>query len=169
MNLSEKYTFRSIREEEAEQAAEIEQICFPPAEAISREDIIDRVKKIPELFLVAEDRETGRLAGYLTGFATDEETFQDRFFTNADLSTPAGENNMLLGLEGLPEHRGQGLARELMTRYLAREKERGRKKAVLTCVDTKVGMYERMGFQYVGISASVLGNEKWNEMEYVFS
>ena len=41
MNLSEKYTFRSIREEEAEQAAEIEQICFPPAEAISREDIID--------------------------------------------------------------------------------------------------------------------------------
>jgi len=56
-----------------------------------------------------------------------------------------------------------------MTRYLAREKERGRKKAVLTCVDTKVGMYERMGFQYVGISASVLGNEKWNEMEYVFS
>lgn len=57
MNLSEKYEFRSIRREEAEQVAELEQICFPPAEAISREDIIDRVKKIPELFLVAEDRE----------------------------------------------------------------------------------------------------------------
>ena len=59
MNLSEKYEFRSIRREEAEQVAELEQICFPPAEAISREDIIDRVEKIPELFLVAEDRETG--------------------------------------------------------------------------------------------------------------
>ena len=45
MNLSEKYTFRSIREEEAEQAAEIEQICFPPAEAISREDIIEPGEK----------------------------------------------------------------------------------------------------------------------------
>ena len=43
MNLSEKYEFRSIRREEAEQVAELEQICFPPAEAISREDIIDRV------------------------------------------------------------------------------------------------------------------------------
>ena len=72
MNLSEKYEFRSIRREEAEQVAELEQICFPPAEAISREDIIDRVKKIPELFLVAEDREKGKLAGYLTGLTKDE-------------------------------------------------------------------------------------------------
>ena len=157
MNLSEKYEFRSIRKDEADQATEIEQICFPPAETISRKDIIDRVEKIPELFLVAEDRETGKLAGYLTGLATDEEVFQDKFFTDADLSMPNGKNNMLLGLEVLPEHRGQGLARELMMRYLAREQERG-----------KVGMYERMGFEYTGISASVLGNVKWNEMEYIF-
>mgnify|MGYP004470916787 FL=1 len=168
MNLSEKYEFRSIRKDEADQATEIEQICFPPAETISRKDIIDRVEKIPELFLVAEDRETGKLAGYLTGLVTDEEVFQDKFFTDADLSMPNGKNNMLLGLEVLPEHRGQGLARELMMRYLAREQERGRKKAILTCVDGKVGMYERMGFEYTGISASVLGNVKWNEMEYIF-
>lgn len=58
MRLSEKYEFRSIHREEAEQAAEIEQICFPPAEAISRADVIDRVEKIPELFLVAVDRKT---------------------------------------------------------------------------------------------------------------
>lgn len=45
MRLSEKYEFRSIHREEAEQAAEIEQICFPPAEAISRADVIDRVEK----------------------------------------------------------------------------------------------------------------------------
>lgn len=169
MNLSEKYEFRSIRREEAEQVAELEQICFPPAEAISREDIIDRVEKIPELFLVAEDRETGKLAGYLTGLATDEEVFQDKFFTAADLSIPNGKNNMLLGLGVLPEYRGQGLARELMMRYLAREQARGRKRAILTCVDGKIGMYERMGFEYIGTSASVLGNAKWNEMGYIFS
>ena len=51
MNLSEKYEFRSIRREEAEQVAELEQICFPPAEAISREDIIDRVEKSRSCFL----------------------------------------------------------------------------------------------------------------------
>ena len=98
MRLSEKYEFRSIHREEAEQAAEIEQICFPPAEAISRADVIDRVEKIPELFLVAVDRKNGKLAGYLTGFTTSEEAFQDKFFTNADLCDPDGKNNMLLGL-----------------------------------------------------------------------
>ena len=166
MRLSEKYEFRSIHREEAEQAAEIEQICFPPAEAISREDVIDRVEKIPELFLVAVDRKNGKLAGYLTGFTTSEEAFQDKFFTNADLCDPDGKNNMLLGLEVLPKYRGQGLARELMMRYLDREQKRGRERAVLTCVDEKVEMYRRMGFEYIGISASVLGDEKWNEMEY---
>lgn len=168
MNLSEKYEFRSIRAEEADQAIKIEQICFPPEQAISAEDIRERVNKIPDMFLVAVERKTGKLAGYLTGLATDEQEFQDRFFTDAGLNDPHGKNNMLLGLEVLPEHRGQGLARELMTRYLSREKERGRKKAVLTCVDGKIGMYERMGFEYVGISASSLGNEKWHEMEYIF-
>ena len=154
MRLSEKYEFRSIHREEAEQAAEIEQICFPPAEAISRADVIDRVEKIPELFLVAVDRKNGKLAGYLTGFTTSEEAFQDKFFTNADLCDPDGKNNMLLGLEVLP------------MRYLDREQKRGRERAVLTCVDEKVEMYRRMGFEYIGISASVLGDEKWNEMEY---
>ena len=79
MRLSEKYEFRSIHREEAEQAAEIEQNLFPPAEAISRADVIDRVEKIPELFLVAVDRKNGKLAGYLTGFTTSEEAFQDNF------------------------------------------------------------------------------------------
>ena len=153
MRLSEKYEFRSIHREEAEQAAEIEQICFPPAEAISRADVIDRVEKIPELFLVAVDRKNGKLAGYLTGFTTSEEAFQDKFFTNADLCDPDGKNNMLLGLEVLPKYRGQGLARELMMRYLDREQKRGRERAVLTCVDEKVEMYRRMGFEYIGISA----------------
>ncbi len=47
-----------------------------------------------------------------------------------------------------------------MMRYLAREQERGRERAVLTCVDGKVEMYRKMGFEYIGISASVLGDEK---------
>ena len=38
---------------------------------------------------------------------------------------------MLLGLDVLPEYRGQGLAREIMERYLAWEKGQGRKRVVL--------------------------------------
>lgn len=63
----EKFIFRTIRQDEAEQAAVIERICFPPNEECSRDMMIARVTGVPELFLVAEDRETGKLAGFLTG------------------------------------------------------------------------------------------------------
>lgn len=49
-NLHEKFEFRNIRSDEAEQAAEIEQICFPPNEACSRKSMYERVEKAPEFF-----------------------------------------------------------------------------------------------------------------------
>ena len=87
---------------------------------------------------------------------------------NITVKNKNGKNIMLLGLDVLPEYRGQGLAREIMERYLAREKGQGRKRVVLTCLDEKVKMYERMGYKDLGISASVWGGEKWHDMEYVF-
>ena len=35
-HISERYEFRNIKQNEAEEAAEIERICFPPNEACSR-------------------------------------------------------------------------------------------------------------------------------------
>lgn len=50
---------------------------------------------------------------------------------------------MLLGLDVLPEYRHQGLAREIMTRYVEREQKRGRECLYLTCLDNKVEMYKK--------------------------
>lgn len=160
----ERFEFRSIRPEEAEQAARIEQICFPPNEACTEAMMKKRAAKAPELFLVAVDRKTGRMAGFLNGLSTDEEAFRDEFFTDAELYDPQGKQIMLLGLDVLPEYRGQGIARELMRRYMDREQEKGRKKLLLTCLESKVNMYESMGFQDLGISASAWGGETWHEM-----
>ena len=71
---------------------------------------------------------------------------------------------MLLGLDVLPEYRGQGLARELVRRYMQRERENGRQSAVLTCLEEKVGMYQKMGFCDCGIADSSWGGEQWHEM-----
>ena len=162
----EQYVFRNIRQEEAEQAAEIEQICFPPNEACSAQHMKERIAKAPEMFLVAVDKKTGRLAGFLNGLSTEEVSFRDAFFTDAGLHNPAGKNIMLLGLDVLPEYRRQGLARELVLQYLKREQERGRKTALLTCLQAKVGMSEKMGFTDCGIAASTWGGEEWHEMRY---
>lgn len=163
-DLYERFEFRDIRPEEAEQTAEIEHICFPPNEACSRKMMLERVAKAPEMFLVAVDRATGRIAGFLNGLATGETVFRDEFFTDADLYEPDGPNIMLLGLDVLPEYRGQGLARELMNRYLRREQEKGRCEVTLTCLDGKIKMYEKMGFTNQGVSASVWGGEQWYDM-----
>ena len=162
--LHDKFAFRYILPEEAEQTAEIERICFPPNEACSRKMMVERVAKAPEMFLVAIDRNTGRIAGFLNGLATSESVFRDAFFTDADLYEPDGANIMLLGLDVLPEYRGQGLARELMHQYLQREKEKGRREVTLTCLAGKIKMYEKMGFTNRGVSGSVWGGEQWYDM-----
>lgn len=164
MNLAERFEFRDIKLDEGDQAVQIEQICFPPHEACSREHVLEKVTYASELFLVAVDKEKGKVAGFLTGVATDEEAFRDEFFTDIRLHHIDGKNIMLLGLDVLPEYRGQGLAREIMSRYAKREKAKGRKALILTCLDSKVEMYRKMGYVDLGISASTWGNEEWHEM-----
>lgn len=163
-SVTQKFEFRNIRPEETDQAVMIEQICFPPNEACSEAHMRERIEKAPELFLVAEEKESGKIAGFLNGLSTNEETFRDEFFTDADLYEPEGKNVMLLGLDVLPEYRGQGLARELVGQYRMRERKNGREVLILTCLQAKVEMYKRMGFCDRGIANSSWGGEQWHEM-----
>lgn len=162
--LEEMFEFREIYKSEVDQAIEIEEICFPPNEACSAEMMRERVEAAPEMFLVAVDRKTGKIAGYLNGLATKEEKFRDEFFMNASLYEKEGTQVMLLGLDVLPEYRGQGLATEIMDRYCKREKAHGRKALILTCLDSKVLMYEKMGYEDLGQADSTWGGEPWHEM-----
>lgn len=166
-SLDTRFEFRTIRTDEADQAIEMEKICFPPNEACSAESVRKRVEAMPGMFLVACDRNNGRIAGYVTGVATDETGFRDDFFDDTGLYKRDGRVNMLLGLEVLPQYRKIGLATELMRRYLIMEKERGRKVVILTCNESHIGMYEKMGYHDLGISASVFGGEIWHDMEYL--
>lgn len=163
-DILERFEFRNIEQSETKQAVAIEQICFPPNEACSEENMINRIAAARELFLVAVDKETGKIAGFLNGLATDEYGFRDEFFTDAGLHNADGKNVMLLGLDVLPEYRRQGLARELVYQYLRRERENGRKEVFLTCLQAKVKMYKKFGFVDRGIANSTWGGEKWHEM-----
>lgn len=164
--ISEQFIFRDIKPEETGQAIAIEQICFPPHEACSAEAMTERIIAAPELFLVAEDKEAGKIAGFFNGVATDEAAFRDEFFKDIGLHKADGKNVMLLGLDVLPEYRGQGLAKSLVDKYIEREHAKGREALVLTCLEEKVEMYKKMGFTDQGIANSTWGNEEWHEMRY---
>ncbi|MDO4288486.1 MAG: GNAT family N-acetyltransferase [Eubacterium sp.] len=163
-NTLENFEFRTIVEREGAQAAAIEQVCFLPREACDEKSMVERVAAAPELFLVAIDKKTGLITGFLNGIATDEDRFRDEFFTDAALHHAAGKNIMLLGLDVLPDYRHLGLAKALTEKYLQKERERGREKVFLTCAASKVKMYEKFGFVDLGISDSAWGGEVWHEM-----
>lgn len=166
-DLKERFIFREILQEEAEQAAAIEKICFPPNEACSERMMHERVAIAPELFLTAIDKETGKIAGFLNGLATEECSFRDAFFTDVGLHNPAGRNVMLLGLDVLPQYRGQGLAKEIVFQYCCKEVKRSREQLLLTCLESKIKMYESMGFFNNGLADSTWGEEQWYEMRYM--
>lgn len=162
--LAEHFEFRSILLEETDQAVAIEHICFPPNEACSRKAMTERIAAAQELFLVAIDRTNGRVAGFLNGISTNETRFRDEFFTDISLHDPKGKSVMLVGLDVLPEYRGQGLAREIVRKYGERERANGRELLVLTCLEPKVEMYKKIGFRDLGIANSTWGGEEWHEM-----
>ena len=159
-----RFEFRNIKRNEAEQTAEVERICFPPNEACTSEMMHLRVEKAPEMFLVAVDKAAGKIAGFINGLATNETVLRDEFFQNADLYDPVGENVMILGVDVLPEYRRIGLASEMMECYKNREIQNGRKRLILTCLESKVAMYRKMGYEDNGISDSSWGGEQWHEM-----
>lgn len=162
----EQFEFRTILKSEAEQAVTIEHICFPPNEACSRQAMLTRIENASEQFLVAVDKTTGKLAGFINGLSTYEDKFRDEFFTDISLYDPKGENVMILGLDVLPEYRNRGLAREIVRNFSIMEKEKDRKTLILTCLDEKVKMYEKLGFSDKGMADSTWGGEEWHEMTY---
>ena len=64
----------------------------------------------------------------------------------------------------MPEYRGQGLARALVFEYGQRERQKGRNELVLTCLESKVEMYKKLGFVDQGMADSTWGGEAWHEM-----
>ena len=163
--IEDRFMFRTIQAEDTEQAILIEQICFPPHEACSPKAMTERIASASDLFLVAIDRQNGKIAGFLNGIATNEQKFRDEFFTDISLHDANGKNVMLVGLDVLPEYRMHGLAREIVRRYAEREKKNGRKTLVLTCLEDRIPMYLKFGFTDEGIANSTWGAEQWHEMK----
>ena len=167
--LQERFEFRTIdpnNVEEVDHTIYMEDVCMPPGEGCTREEILDRVYAAPEFFLLAVEKETGKIAGYVNGVATNESVIRDEFFSKGGkLHDPDGSTIMLVSLVVMPQYRGLGLGREIMRVYAEREKAKGRKRMILTCVEKNIKMYEKFGYRLLGVSQSVYGGAVWYDMD----
>ena len=81
---------------EADRLAEIEAICFPPAEAASHEEVVKRMGAFPENFVVAVKDE--QIVGFINGGTTDKPVLPDEFYHDITLHRKDGEIQTVFGL-----------------------------------------------------------------------
>ena len=125
--MAENLQIRQAVPQEADRLAEIEAICFPPAEAASHEEVVKRMGTFPENFVVAVKDD--RIVGFINGGNTDKPVLPDEFYHDITLHKKDGEIQTVFGLNVIPEYRHQGIAGELVEYFKDLAESRGKKSA----------------------------------------
>lgn len=158
-------TIRRVQLEDLDRIVEIESICFPAAEAASRESINKRILAFPESFFAAEL--DGILIGFINGCVTNSPVIYDELFHDTQHHIPDGKNLSVFGLDVIPQYRNQGIATQLMEHFIQTAKNTGRASVILTCKDRLIHYYESFGYVNQGISKSTHGGSQWFDMTLV--
>ena len=147
--------------------ATAEAACFPPAEAATEQEFVERIKYYSNHFWLLYDADN--LIAFVDGFVTDEPDLTDIMYENACMHNENGAWQMIFGVNTLPEYRKRGYAGELIRRAIADARQQGRKGLVLTCKERLVAYYAKFGFVDEGVSEkSTHGNVRWHQMRLTF-
>lgn len=165
-HLDKNLSIRLATMEDLTQIVQMEAICFPKAEAATRESFEKRLAVFPNHFWLLE--KDGEIVSGINGMTTEEESLTDEMYENSNLHNESGAWQMIFGVTTLPEYQGKGYAALLMKQVIADCKAQGRKGIVLTCKDRLIKFYEQFGFVNEGESKSEHGGAKWYEMRLVF-
>lgn len=148
--------------------ATVEAACFPPAEAATEAEFIERVKYYGNHFWLCYDAE--KLIAFVDGFVTNEPDLTDEMYENAAMHDETGAWQMIFGVNTLPAYRRRGYAETLLRRAIADAKQQGRRGLVLTCKEKLIPYYAKFGFSDEGVSEkSTHGNVVWHQMRLAFS
>jgi ribosomal protein S18 acetylase RimI-like enzyme len=152
--------------EDLDRVTEVEALCFPPAEAASRESFEGRLTVFPNHFWVSEV--DGQIVGFVNGFVTDEENLTDEMFADANMHNEKGAWQMIFGVDTIPEYQRRGIAEQVLNKVIEVAKVEGRKGLVLTCKEHMLHYYAKFGFINEGVSGSEHGGALWYQMRITF-
>lgn len=152
--------------EDLDRVTEVEALCFPPAEAASRESFEGRLTVFPNHFWVFEV--DGKIVGFVNGFVTDEENLTDEMFADANMHNEKGAWQMIFGVDTIPEYQRRGIAEQVLNKVIEVAKKEGRKGLVLTCKEHMLHYYAKFGFINEGVSGSEHGGVLWYQMRITF-
>jgi len=155
-------SLRNVKATDIEQLLLIENEGFPLEEAATKEAFVERIRLIPDTFIVAE-RE-GVILGYINGPVMNELYITDDLFEKINKNPKKGGYQSVLGLAVSKQVRNQGIAKMLMEKMEELVEENEREGITLTCKQELVSFYEKMGFVNHGMSESKHGGVNWYNM-----
>lgn len=165
--MSKNLIFRYAQPEDVDKITELEQACFPAAEAATHQSIADRVQAYPRHFFLLCDGD--RVISFVNGLVTDIPDLTDEMYERADMNKEDGAWQMIFGVDTHPDYRKQGLAARVLEKFIDAAQKEGRKGVVLTCKDRLVHYYAKFGFVDEGISESTHGDVMWHQMRLTFN
>lgn len=147
--------------------AELEQLCFPEAEAASKSSFEKRLEVFPEHFWLLEH--SGKILSMINGLVTDVPLLLDEMYENAGMHSEDGGWQMIFGVATNPKCQNKGCASALMKYVIAQVVKQGRKGIVLTCKENLIPFYKKFGFINEGKSKSKHGGETWYDMRLMIT
>ena len=155
-------TIRHVRPKDLEECFRVEISGFPPDEAATHATIQLRLEVFPQGFLVAEV--DGGVVGMLNSGATDKDDISEEELKQLIGHDPDGKNLVVFALVVLPEYQKQGIASQLMSRFVDEARQQGKENILLLCKQHLIPYYEKIGFDHDGLSRSTHGGAEWHEM-----
>ena len=153
---------RQVEMEDFDRIMEIEQLSFTPEEAATEVAFVNRIRMIPDSFLVAV--EEGGIVGFINGPVMDNAYITDDLFSETKENPENGGVQSILGLAVHPTHRKKGIASILLSNLEKNAALKNRTAVTLTCLDSLIPFYEKHGYQNEGVSESEHGGEVWYNM-----
>lgn len=159
--------FDKAREQDLQQIMEIENSGFSKAEAATKESMLERIKIIPDTFIVAYDEKQQPL-GYSVGPASTKRYLSDELFEKSTPNSPLAPYQTILSLAVAPNKQKMGLAGRLLAQLATVAKNQGRHLITLTYLEELVPFYEKYGYRVDGVSDSKHAGEIWYNMTRLF-
>ena len=143
-----------------------ESACYT-TDGATREKILKRIMLFPEGFLIAESE--GEIIGLINSASTDKEDITDEELKDMVGHVKDGRNMVIFSLAVLPEFRGNGISKQLMTRFIEVSRALKKEKILLICKSELIPYYQNYSFLYGGKSESKHGGFEWYEMYLLLS
>lgn len=147
-----------------DQIMAIETVGFSADEAATRIAMQERIKNIPETFIVAKSGPN--VLGYIVGPTFSQRYLTDDLFEHTPKNQATDPYQTVLSLAVAESAQGKGIASQLLSELAMTARAAHRQAITLTCLTHLITFYEQNGYRNEGVSASDHAGEKWYNLVY---